>query len=255
MRLLSGIIVSAVLLFLSFPAGATVYQYFDEEGTLVVTDNPYKIKKPKYKQPNIKYRNNKLNFKEDVMYDYYPVSGNNILEVLSDTTQNGPFDAKENKNYPAQTRWTTGWSYAFDSRYRIEGSSLYVSLYIHDIEFNSFITVLLPTLSENTTLDNRDLVLWNDFLRGLLDHENDHVMLVNDPQYRDDAAKKISSIKELILPYDPRSNIDSVIKSAVEEETAKIGHDLIKKIKARNDEYDRITEHGLKPQMRDSFFR
>ena len=32
-----------------------------------------------------------------------------------------------------------------------------------------------------------------------------------------------------------------------------MGHNLMKEIKMRNDEYDRVTEHGLKPEMRDVF--
>ncbi len=129
-----------------------------------------------------------------------------------------------------------------------------MALNIFDINIDSDITVTLPMITEGTELNPHDLELWEKYVKGLLEHENDHVRITTDPFYRDEARKTISGIKELVLPYDGHSDMDSVIKDTVKAETGKIGHDLMKAIKMRNDEYDRVTEHGLKPEMRDIFF-
>lgn len=253
MDIIKGILLLVASLVFVSPVDATVYQYFDEEGTLIVTDNPYGIKRARPRS-DFKFNNINLNYRNDVSYDYYPVFGKNIQEALAYTNMNGPFDSIEKKNYAAQTKWNLGWSYKIDSSYRIEGPQVYVSLNLFDIELRSDIMVLLPMLAENMALNYHEQKLWENFMQGLLEHEHDHVKITKDALYWDDALKKISAIKELTLNYDPRSNLNAVIKDAVEAETLKIGHDLIMTLKARNDEYDRLTEHGLKPEMRPVFF-
>ncbi|MDA8433241.1 MAG: DUF922 domain-containing protein, partial [Nitrospiraceae bacterium] len=109
--------------------------------------------------------------------------------------------------------------------------------------------------TEDSVLSDHDFVIWQEFVRGLLSHEHDHVALIQDPSYRDDAVRRITAIRGLTLDYDPAAVTEDAIREAVQEKTAKIGHDLIREIKARNDEYDRVTEHGLKPGMRQAVFR
>jgi len=246
-------VLAAFLFVWTVPAQAAVYQYFDEEGTLVVTDNPYHLKRPRAQQ-TARPRDLKLAYREDVSYDFYYVSANSIQDAIAAVRSNGPFNNRDNKTYAGETRWNMGWSYKFDSSSRIEGSSLYVSVNIYEMEFRSDIVVLLPALTENSALNPSDMQNWENFLKVLLEHEHDHVRIVKDPSYRDEAQTRIGAIREFVLPYDPAAGIDALVKSAVEAETARIGHDIIKKIKDRNDEYDRITEHGSKHFLRNSFF-
>jgi predicted secreted Zn-dependent protease len=130
-----------------------------------------------------------------------------------------------------------------------------VSLNIYDIEFKSDIVVLLPMLSDNASMQYHDHKSWEAFLQGLLEHEHDHVRIINDPSYRDEARTKIMAVKDLVMPYDPALNLDELIRNAVENETARIGHELILKIKKRNEDYDRLTDHGIKHDMREDFFK
>ena len=253
MNLTRNFLLAIVILLTVSPAYATVYQYFDEEGTLIVTDNPFGTKKPT-PRPDIAYPDIKLRYRDDVSYDFYPVTGNNFVELISSTNLNGPLDPADRKKYAGQTKWNTGWSYAFNSSYTIDGTYMYVSLNILDIEFMSDISVLLPVLQDRTTLSNYDLILWDHFVQKLLEHEHDHVKIVKDPVYKDEAVKKISAIKQLRLAYNPGDNLDTLIKGAVESETLRIGHDLIMKIKQQNEEYDRITDHGLQAEMSAAFF-
>ncbi|MDO9288579.1 MAG: DUF922 domain-containing protein [Thermodesulfovibrionales bacterium] len=267
MTIVRLILILGLLLALPSVIHATVFQYFDEDGTLIITDSPdgWRQVKPKrfipdkepLKQPEAGKelpKTVKLDYKKDVQYNYYPVTGRNLQEVVASADRNGPFDSKESRTYPAQTRWRLGWSYDFDYSFQREGEYIHVALNMFDIKLNSDITVILPMISEGTELDPHDLELWGKYVKGLLEHENDHVRITTDPLYWDEARKTISGVKELTLPYDGHSDMDSVIKDTVKAETGKMGHNLMKAIKMRNDEYDRVTEHGLKPEMRDVFF-
>ena len=267
MTIIRLILVLGLLLALPSVIHATVFQYFDQDGTLIITDSPDGLRhvKPKHftpykeplKQPEAGKelpKTVKPDYKKDVQYNYYPVTGKNLQELLASADKNGPFDSKDGRTYPAQTRWRLGWSYDFNYSSQREGEYIHVALNMFDINLNSDITVILPMISEGTELNPHDLELWKKYVKGLLEHENDHVRITTDPLYWDEAQKTISGVKELTLPYDGHSDVDSVIKNTVKAETEKMGHDLMKTIKMRNDEYDRVTEHGLKPGMRDIFF-
>jgi len=252
------------LSFCSSIAFAEVFQYFDEDGTLIITDNPFgtKKKKPhtniniqKESIPNeIIAKELKSSLIEDVIYDYYPVNAKNYHDAVNSTSLNGPYDEKENKTYAGQTTWNLGLSYKYDYSHQIAGQQVNIFTNIYDVEFRSYISVLLPALSENSALSGQDMEQWNSFLYGLLEHEHDHVRIVREPSFRDEAIQKISSLKEFTFKYDPSSNLDELIRNTVESETGKIGCDMSKKIKKLNDEYDRLTDHGLKPEMKGVFF-
>lgn len=254
MSLFRTTLLSVLIVIFSGEVSAQVYQYFDQEGTLIVTDNPFGIKKKKQSVPYVPPKNIAVNLRNDVSYDYYSVYGRNFEELVSSTQANGPWDAREGKRYSAQTRWNVGWAYRFDSSYRIDGVTVSVAVNVTDIDFRSDIVVLLPSFENYAALDHHDLKLWEKHLKGLLDHEHDHVNIVKAPVFWDDAFRGISGIRDLTFHYYDGMNIEAAIKNAVEYETARIGHDLIKRIATENDEYDRLTEHGMKPEMRKVFF-
>ena len=252
----------AVLLSYARSAEAVVYQYFDDQGTLIITNvlpgqkPPPRLPYEKAQSaPVQKFREADLDFRNDVSYDFYPVRAHTFQEAVMATNMYGPFDNAENKRFAAQTRWNVGWAYKMDSNYRVERRHVYASLKLYDVEFSSNITVLLPALTEDSALSDHDFMLWEEFVRGLLAHEHDHVALIRDASYREDAIRNITSIRELTLDYNPAAVTEDAIRDAVQEKTAQIGHALIREIKERNDEYDRVTEHGLKPGMRQEFFR
>jgi hypothetical protein len=100
----------------------------------------------------------------------------------------------------------------------------------------SDITVLLPELQDKTALSPHDLIIWEQFMQRLLEHEHDHVRIITDPFYRDEAVRKFSAIKQLTIFYDRQADPNALIKDSVEAETARIGHDLVLTIKQQNDE-------------------
>ncbi|MDA8082678.1 MAG: DUF922 domain-containing protein [Nitrospiraceae bacterium] len=238
---------------------AEVFQYFDDEGTLIVTDNPYGVKRPRASRPLNTYtpkpdQQVRLDLLSDVEYDYYPVYGRNFAEVVRSVDANGPYDEGDGRRYAGQTRWTAGWSYSFASSYRQEGGFLRAEVGIRDMQFKSNISVLLPMLSPETTLPPQDFQQWQYYMTRLLAHEHDHVRIIRDTAFREEAQQKFSAIREVVVPADPGVDPDALIRQAVEARTARIGHELIIEIKNRNDEYDRMTDHGARPEMRAAFF-
>jgi predicted secreted Zn-dependent protease len=248
------ILLLALLLCFARAAEAVIYQYFDEEGTLIVTNVPDLSKKP-FSQKEEIYHNVALKFRDDVSYEFYPVTGGTFQEAVMNANMTGPIETKDNRRYAAQTRWKIGWSYKLDSTYRIEDNRVRASMNLFDVEIKADIVVLLPALSGQTAFSEHDMALWEQFVQGLLDHEHDHVALIKEMFFRDEATRRIAALRELTLDYVPGMAVGEAIKKTVESRTAEIGHDLIREIRARNDEYDRLTGHGLKPEMRRIFFR
>ncbi len=243
-----SIVVSFFCLFSAVSLQATVYQYFDEDGTLIVTDDPYGLKK-KVPRPHRAYKKTNLKFREDVAYGYYDVFGKNFHELVASVKAHGPFDSKKGKRFAAQTRWSFGLSYTFESSYRVEGEYVYVNLHMSDVELISDIRVLLPMPPEELLLSKQDALLWEHFMQELIEHEHDHVDMINDPVPRNSAFQEISGIREIVLSVDSHEdmNIDEEIRRAVEKETSRIVREFAGTIRHTNDEYDRITEHGKRP--------
>ncbi|MBA4372852.1 MAG: hypothetical protein C0402_08295 [Thermodesulfovibrio sp.] len=255
----TAVLVCIVLVVFAAPLYAEVFQYFDDEGTLIVTDNPLRLKRPRAAQPLNTYKPKKdqqvtLSLLDDVQYDYYPVFGRSFGEVLSSVQANGPYDSGDNRRYAGQTRWATGWSYAFGSTYTREGDNFRAVVTISDIQYRSDIAVLLPMLSPDAELGYHDLQQWQGFMTKLVEHEHDHVRIVREPFPRGEAVKKVLAIREVLVPAEPGIAPDSLVQQAVETATARIGHEFVRTVKAKNDEYDRLTEHGLKPEMKTVFF-
>ena len=232
---------------------AEIYQYFDEEGTLIVTDNPLGLKR-KRTPTDTPFRELKLDLKEGISYDYYTVYGKTFEDAVISTRINGPFDTGKNRQFAALTEWRLGLSYSYNSSYRIEGEKIVASLNIRTIAFKPEIAVLLPGLSESSVMSFHDFIVWEKFVKGLLEHEHDHVSIVQDSSHLEKVRQKISEINELTIPFDKTVNPDEAIRRAVETATARITHEGVKAIKAANEEYDRITDHGLREEMRQHFF-
>ncbi|MBI5634019.1 MAG: DUF922 domain-containing protein [Nitrospirae bacterium] len=250
-----------ILLFcLSFvrAAHAEVFRYFDEEGTLIVTDNPFGTKKrdrQQYHKKEDRNTNVKLKFREDISYEFYEVSGKTFHDVLAATERVGPFDAREGRHYAGQTRWNFGLSYNMDFNYRLEGDLIVASVQIHNIDFRSDITVILPALSENSSFELPDFKAWEGFLQQLAEHEDDHVRIVREPRYRQEVISGISGIREMTLHSQADANAEALLKDAIDSKIGAVAHDVMKKIKEKNDEYDMLTRHGEKPEFRNAFFQ
>jgi predicted secreted Zn-dependent protease len=246
---------AAVLLFLMYAtqASAVVYQYFDEEGTLIVTNNPHRTGRSR--GPSRSSASVRSEARDGITYEYYQVAGRTFHELAAAAADRGPFDSAEGKTYPAQTRWSAGWTYRFTSSHRVEGYNLRASVRIYDIAFTSNISVVLPALADGIMLQGEERRQWDDYLRVLREHEGDHVAIIRDSAFRDEAVRRMEGVTEVVVANDPSRDPMELVQHAVEEETARIGHEVIRKIKARNDDYDSVTQHGQRHDLRAGFFK
>lgn len=252
MKYFSSLIAFLFLLILAAASEAVVYQYFDEEGTLIITDNPYGVRKPR--QPVDRARHPNLTFRDDVSYEYYPVQGANLSDVMADIRNQGMLRSEHGTPFAAETRWNIGWSYDYQSSFAVEADRIVATVHITNVRFDSRITVMLPNLSAGPVFSEIENEHWERFLGDLLEHEHDHVRIILYPRYRDEALARMNTVRTLTLPHREGINIDAEISRVVEDETAEIGHAMIRTIREKNDEYDRLTDHGLKHYLRQTFF-
>ncbi len=239
-------------------ADAEVFRYFDEEGTLIVTDNPFGTKKrerPEYHKKQTGNNKVQINLREDVSYEFYEVSGKTSHDAVAAADRLGPFDQRENRHYAGQTRWNFGLSYSINFNYSVQGEMIVASVQISNIDFSSDITVTLPALSGNSSLEPPDSYVWEGFLRKLAEHEHDHVRIIREPRFRQEVISGISGIRELTLPLQDDEGAEVMVKSVIESKIGALAHNTITKIKQKNDEYDSLTDHGRKSELRNVFFQ
>lgn len=258
MKIVKPLFIFLFSLMIVQPVHAEIFQYFDEEGTRIVTDDPFGTKKrdrSQYHKNQNRDNGVKLNLREGVVYEFYEVFGNTVHDAISATDRVGPFDARDGRHYAGQTQWNFGLSYTMDFRYSLEGDVINASVQIDNIDFRSDITVILPSLAENSRFEPAAFKAWEEFLQQLTEHENDHVRIIRGPRFRQEVISGISGIRELSLPYRSDDNIEAMVKGAVESRVGTVAHTIMREIKHKNDEYDNLTDHGRKPELRNSFFQ
>ncbi len=260
----AGLIIALISsLMLSRAAPAQLYQYFDEEGTRIVTDDPYGTKKktPYHYREHPKQRQGaaqqdiRLNFRDDVSYNFYPVTGRSLPELVAATDRLGPFDAKEGRRYAAQTQWKFGLAYQLDFSYQRQGERVTAQVNVRDIDFRPEITVLLPELSDTRLLPDHELKMWEHYVQQLLAHEHDHVRIVQDLGFKQEIVDGITGIRELTFSAADDGRQDEAVRRTVDARVTNVVHEHIRMIKQLNDAYDDVTDHGRKPEMRGAFFQ
>jgi len=258
MKILRPLLIVVFCLVSVQAAQAEIFRYFDEEGTLIVTDAPFGTKKrdrPQYHKKQTWNNKANLNFREDIAYDFYEVSGKNIHDALAATGRIGPFDSREGRHYAGQTRWNFGLSYNLDFSYQFDGDSIFISVQVRDVGFTSDITVTLPVLADDNQFEYHDFRSWEDFVQQLTEHEHDHVRIIQEPRFRQEVIAGISGIRELTLTGRTDENAEAMVKDAIESKIGAVAHQTMRKIKQKNDEYDKLTDHGRKPELRNTFFQ
>ncbi len=239
-------------------ADAEIVRYYDEEGTLIVTDDPFGTKKRQrqhYHRKQGGISSPALHYRDDVAYEFYEVSGNNVYEAIAETEKVGPFDYRKGRHFAGQTRWNYGLSYNLDFSYHSDGQSISASVQIRNIVFKSDITVTLPMLSGAARFEPHEFSIWEGFVKHLSEHEHDHVRIIQETRFRQEVISGIAGIIEMTLPQYPDEDAEASVRNAVEARIGEAAHEGMRKIKQKNEEYDRLTEHGQKHGLRDEFFR
>ncbi|HBN09779.1 MAG TPA: hypothetical protein DD435_14365 [Cyanobacteria bacterium UBA8530] len=152
----------------------------------------------------------------------YPVHAESFATALRQCREKGP--RLGNMRYPGQT------TYSFRYRYAFRGETSELS----ELSIKWDQSTFLPRLDESR-LSPGDRRAWHRWLGNLEKHEEKHLEISSDPGIERD-------FKRLFLRCRASSN-----KKKIEEEIIKGVGDIKKGIDRANSEWDRRTDHGLKP--------
>ena len=267
-------------------ASSEIIQFFDSKGNPVSFPRakiPYETKSV-FKRFSIPEG---IELRKDIKHEFYPVFGKTFSEVVRSTEENGPRNIKENKHYKSKLEWKFGWSYKFrhtqkpdiesqdeekpedadqhdeelveESRYDQahdeENKTLNVALDIYDINISYDISITLPTLLDDSALNPIEKSMWKNYLQKIINYEYDHVKIIEDLATKEAIIKSIKDIDYIVFDFKKDVDIEKVAESFLRDETAKLGRYWADRIKIRYDEYNRATQYGLKPELRESFFK
>lgn len=278
----SALMVLLAAMAFSSMASAETYQFYDQDGTMIVTNRksdlpasgPVKVLSS-YNRPTGRTASPPPDptvtiigkagharpvapapepLVELVKFTYYDVCGKTADEALSKTLQQGPYDSGDGRRYPGQTKWTMGWGYrlTYNARPEASAGNVRVLADVHDVDVFSDVEVTLPRLAPGCRLPDSERKEWDRVIGVLRNHEMDHVSLVLDHGSLEAMANGIAGAREYVMSA--TGNLDEAVRKAVERDTHNAGAPWLKRIRELNDEYDRITDHGIRNEQRDAFF-
>ncbi|MDA8104889.1 MAG: DUF922 domain-containing protein [Nitrospiraceae bacterium] len=252
--LLSSLLLLSIL---AQPSYAAISQsfYFDQEGN-PLSGGPAAVPSDS-SQTSLSSVPTGVVLRRGIVYEYYPVNGKSFSEIVTSVQENGPYIAGAKRRLPTRMKWRFGISYEYDftSALDEEDTAVHVSLEVKDIKVTYGITVTLPSLIDNTSLNPIERNLWKNLFLQFLEHEYDHVDIIEDIATADEAKKSLAEINYLIFDYRDGLDIDNTIGTFLKDETAKAAKEMSRNIRERLNEYDRLTDFGNKHSLRDSFFR
>lgn len=226
---------------LSVTAEARIHQYFDQEGNIASHRSVRKagpeLKTHRYTIPE------GVKLRDDVFYEYYPVFGRTISELVISSAENGPFDEKEKKRVPSRTQWILGWSYEIQYAYVIdqESRTVHVSAEVFDITPEYDISITLPTLIDTTVLNPIEKNLWQNYFQQLLGREHERVNLLTNAQTQKELIASLEDIGYLTFDYKSEINIGASVEQMIRDETLQRGRRWVeemirkeKKLKAKS---------------------
>lgn len=232
-------IVLAVILMLAWPAGCaegSVSVYFDQDGN-VLSGPPKPLpagRTARYATPE------GITLRQDVFYEQYPVFGSNFSEIMQSIRENGPYNRRKDKRLPTDITWTFGISYQFSFVPEVDEDTGTVHLFItvSDIAFDYVITVVLPALIDDSSLNPVEKSLWKQQFLSLLEHEYNHIRIIKDPYLEASLSDSITELNYLSLEFTPDLDFESIVRSALREEIEGLGQEWAKKIRGRIDASD-----------------
>lgn len=247
-----------LLLLLAQPTFSAVSQHllFDRQGNLIsLGAAPAAL--PINSSPSASSIPEGVVLRGGITYEYYPVYGATFSDIVKSVEENGPYDSILKKRLPTKIAWRFGISYLYDFSSAIdeEGTAVHVAVEVTDIRLTYGITLTLPSLIDNTSLNPIERNLWKNLWLRLLEHEYDHVDIIEDSGMAGQAKKDLAEINYLIFDYREGTDIDGITGAFLRDEAVKAAKAVSKTIQGKLIDYDTLTDYGNKHSLRDSFFR
>jgi len=156
-----------------------------------------------------------------VRIDYYPVEGRSVAEIRRDLLRNGPRD-RRGQPRAARTDWSLAWHYAV----RPEPDACVVT----QLETSVAITTTLPDLSTPVPQPVRSQ--WQALASQLAEHEDGHRQIAL--ACRDELSRRLAAVRPTSDCAELHRALDLTGRAAVAE------------CRARDDGFDRETNHGVR---------
>ncbi|MDA8241348.1 MAG: DUF922 domain-containing protein [Nitrospiraceae bacterium] len=239
------------------PSYAAISQsfYFDQEGN-PLSEGPAAVPSDS-SRTSLHSVPSGVVLRRGIIYEYYPVNGKSFSEIVTSVQENGPYIAGAKRRVPTRMKWRFGISYEYDftSVLDQEDTAVHVSLEVKNVKVTYGISVTLPSLIDNTSLNPIERNLWKNLFLRFLEHEYDHVDIIEDSATAEEMKKSLTEINYLIFDYSDGLDIENTIGAFLKDEAAVAAKDMSGKIRERLNGYDRVTDFGNKHSLRDSFFR
>jgi len=153
--------------------------------------------------------------------NYYSVTGATMREVRESIARNRPW--RQSSPMDGRTDWTIRWRSNLDS----SGQGARVL----STEVTATITVTLPSWKPPEEVSEDMLERWKRYFANLKRHEDGHVAIAL--QAAAAVRQRTSAIREAPTVQELQRLID------------RAGHQAMEEFKAKEKEYDRITQHGV----------
>ena len=165
MKLRYTIPLSMVFVFLYYSISyPEISQNFDSNGNSISSDK----KSSEYSLSGRIQRHSVpegIELQNDIRYEFYPVFGKTFSEIVRSAEENSPVNLKNKNRLPSRSDWTLGWNYKLAYSYGIdeEERTAHTAVEIYDVNINYHITILLPTLIDDTALNPAEKTLWKNY--------------------------------------------------------------------------------------------
>lgn len=154
-------------------------------------------------------------------YDTYNVHGTSIPELRAGLSRNG-VRMNNGDIYDALTSWDVKWEYDYD---RSHGGCS-----VDDFRAVVDVTIRYPRLVSNDNVPAPVAVAWDDYLRSLIRHEQDHRDIAVA------AAERLIRAATALLPAATCADLDRAVEV--------LGRAFMKQLTLDQQTYDAETNHG-----------
>ncbi len=227
-------------------SGGEIVQHFDAAGNLVPAART-SLPTPAHKSQKYSVAQS-LGLRSDIRYEFYPVFGKTFAEIVKSAEENGPFNKKTRKRQTSAFAWSMGWSYqlSYATEYDEENDKVHVDILLHDITISYDITVTLPVLTDDSSLNDIEKDLWKNYIAGLLEAEHSKVKIVKDDT-QENIIRRMGEIAYLMLDGEEEEDAEKLVERRVKEETARIGKETIMQIQEKLGQYEKKGEEKTVP--------
>lgn len=159
--------------------------------------------------------------------EHYSISGNTPEQLRQQMSSRGPIGSNS-RRFDATTFWQIDWNY--------ETNTVFGKCVITDFNIEVNIAYHMPYWSTGSQRSTKLYQKWRTYYDALFAHEKNHA------QHGIDAAYEIESYASRLGPRSNCGKLHDLLKTRADK--------IIKEAKAKDEWYDKITNHGASENVR-----